>query len=420
MGIDLLGVLVLILLGRSLGILVSRFGFQSIIGEVGGGMVLGALVVLGLIAVDSATMSAFSELGIILVMLLAGIVTDFRAFSQHKKTSIIVGSLGVVVTIGISFLPLVWLNLEWLGMDWDRAVISALFIAVIISNTAIEVTAKIFENRSTSGRLYPILMGASFVDDIAAAFLIGLVSSLARSGGAESGLEIARLSAMVTVFLLASFLVVSRLVEMLFDRFLGGKEKSEKVLLTATILLAFLFAIAARQFGLHEVIGAYMAGLVVGRWGSRFGPLLKRRVAWTKLIKEIDPPLRAIFGPLFFGFIGLTFALIIFQSRPGPLVLPLAALLLGLAVAGKVLGCGLGAKVSGLEKGDALVVGAAMCGRGALELVLIRYGMEIGLINAPGFLALVMMTLATMVVTPVLYTLALRRKKRRAATASSA
>ena len=84
-------------------------------------------------------------------------------------------------------------------------------------------------------------------------------------------------------------------------------------------------------------------------------------------------------------------------------IFALAAILIVLAMAGKILGCGLGSIASRLGNKEAIVVGTAMCGRGALELVLLRYGVGLGIISETMFLALVITTLATIIITPILY-----------------
>jgi len=412
--IDLFTVLLLVLLGRLLGTLFKRIDAESMIGEVLAGMLVGGLIIIGWVFYDSSTLKAFSDLGIILLMLLSGLMTDFRAFSKNKNASILVGSLGVAVSFAFVFFPMYFLNNWLLGLSPQVSLLSSLFIAAILSNTAIEVCAKLFMGRPGGGRLQAVVMGASFVDDIIAVFLIGIVSSIVLLGRTPSPLEFGFLAFKVIAFLLLSFLVITRLVDKLFDRLMGKKESEEKLLLTATVVIAFLFALAARPFGLHEVIGAYMAGLIIGKWGSRIDPLLKRRLAWKKLIEDIDPPLRALFGPLFFGYIGLTFVFYVRGTFDPVIMLILVSLLSILAFGGKLIGCGMGAKVSGFAGKETVVIGAAMCGRGALEFVLLSYGRDIAILTDDQFSAVVVVTLLTILATPLLYAWTEKRARKAA------
>ena len=113
--------------------------------------------------------------------------------------------------------------------------------------------------------------------------------------------------------------------------------------------------------------------------------------------------------PLFFGFIGLS--VVIEYATDFLNIIPLILALTILAVLGKVIGCGLGAKIYRFSNRESYSIGCAMCGRGALELVLLSFGRSINLIDDTIFTALVMVTILTVIITPLLFTLMERRIK---------
>jgi Kef-type K+ transport system membrane component KefB len=391
----LLTLVLLLLLGRSLGFIFQRYGYQSLLGEVLAGIIIGPILIFQ-DALPFEELRIFSELGILMLMLLAGLTTDFEAFREHKIASIVVGSLGVIVTFFLILIPMYFL----LGPIYDISFVSALFISAIISNTAIEVSAAVLMD-SKRINLKAVIIGASFVDDILAVFLIGLVSPMAFEGEVPPIGDILFLSILVIAFLVITLIFATRIFEVIFNK-LKGREG--KVTLTATLITGFAFAFVASIIGLHEVIGAYIAGLIIGKWGSEVTPTLRRRIAWEKLKYDIDTPIRAIFGPLFFGFIGISVARVMGGDQINLImVVPLILVLLVLAVAGKVFGCGLGARLSKFNKNDSVLIGTAMCGRGALELVLVNYAFSIDLIDETIFTALVVMTVLTVILTPILY-----------------
>lgn len=394
--------LLLLLFGRAIGEVFRRFEFQPLIGEVIAGLILGPAI-LGLIIIPEGEINPleyFSQLGILMLMLLAGLITDFESFAENKMKSFVIGGAGVVVSFFIVFLPLHFI----VGIEF----LSALFIAAILSNTAIEVCAGILIH-SENIKIKNVVLGASFIDDIIAVFLIGIVSSFVFLGRIPPPEEVAWLAARVILFLLITLMVVTWLLERLFDRLHKGTEEF-KLMLTTTFILTFLFALAATWVGLHYVIGAYLAGLVIGKWGSKIGPMLRRRITWRKLVEDIDPPLRAIFGPIFFGYIGLSVSIIASAGGVGASEVVFLIILLGVLVfTGKILGCGLGARLCKFNGNESLMIGTAMCGRGALELVLLSFGLEIGVINEVHFTSLVIVTLITIILTPILYTLMHKR-----------
>jgi Kef-type K+ transport system membrane component KefB len=224
--------------------------------------------------------------------------------------------------------------------------------------------------------------------------------------------DVGWLALRVVLFLFVALVIVSKLIEKVFDRIHKGTEEF-KWMLTSTFILTFVFALIATWVGLHYVIGAYMAGLIVGKWGSKVGPLLRRRITWRKLIDDIDPPLRAIFGPIFFGYIGLSASIILHDGNADfHYVVPFILALVLFVFLGKIIGCGLGARLCRFRNNESFIVGCAMCGRGALELVLLSFGLEIEVINESQFISLVIVTLVTIVITPIIYTMAVRRNER--------
>lgn len=402
----LLWLILLLLFGRILGEVFRRFEFQPLIGEVLAGLILGPAL-LGFIVFsigEENPLEYFSQFGILMLMLLAGLITDFESFAENKMSSIVIGAFGVIVSFVMVFLPLHFL------LDVD--LLPSLFIAAILSNTAIEVCAGILIH-STNQKIKNVVLGASFVDDIIAVFLIGIVSSYVFLGETLDIVEIGWLAVKVIIFLIVTLVVVSWPLEKLFDRLHKGAEEF-KLMLTTTFILTFLFALVATWVDLHYVIGAYIAGLIVGKWGSRVGPMLRRRITWRKLVDDIDTPLRAIFGPIFFGYIGLLVSVIV-KEVGAPLweVVSLILVISILAFFGKIIGCGLGARICKFKDSETIVIGTVMCGRGALELVLLSFGLEIGAITEPQFISLVIVTLITIVLTPILYTLTIKRYEKK-------
>ncbi len=295
----LLPVVLLLLVGRTLGHIFQRYGFQSLIGEVLAGILVGfaVIVVSAQYFIDTLpALEVLSQFGVIMLMLLAGLMTDYRTFQKNQKASIFIGAIGVVITFFLVFLPLQFI----IGPMFGLSLGANLFIAAILSNTAIEICAGVLIH-TKNPKLSAVIIGASFVDDIIAVYLIGLVSTMVFTNRAITYSDFLIPSIRVIAFLAISLVVVSALIEKVFDKLM---HRGGKMMLTVTLIVGFSFAIIASLLGLHEVIGAYIAGLIIGKWGERIGPLLKRRIAWEKLKTDIDTPLRAIFGPLFFGFIG--------------------------------------------------------------------------------------------------------------------
>ncbi|MCI0497323.1 MAG: cation:proton antiporter [Thermoplasmata archaeon] len=396
----LFAVILLLLLSRVLGVVARRLGAATLVGNVLAGLLLGPVLIAASASFGlrwgikpSDPVRVFADFGILILMLYTGITTDFHSIRMVRRASILVGIGGVAATFLMIFGAL-----ALSGFD----IPSSLFIAVLLSNTAIEVSVGILQ-RFPESRLKSAVIGASFVDDILAVILLGIVSSAVFVGGPEPE-SIAVLGAKVVGFLVVSLIAVSWALDRLLDRLL---RKEESVMLTATLLTGLAFALLAGQMGVHPVIGAYVAGFVIGRWGSKPDPMLDHSIARGKLVRELEPPLTAFFAPFFFGYVGL---LMVTAGDPdwyevGALVAGLTTL----ALAGKVIGCGLGARFSGFGWKEGVVIGVAMGGRGGLELVLLRFGLDSEVITGTQFSAMVGVILMTVLVSPILFGRSARR-----------
>lgn len=388
----LFAIVLIILFGRTLGMALRRVGIQPLVGEVVAGILLGPVALSmtdgGWGIEPSEPLRVFSDFGIILLMLLSGIMTDFRSLSENSKASIVIGGLGVVSSLVLIFIPVRFL----FGFSFNTSI----FVSVILSNTAIEVVARIFiESKNPS--LSAAVLGASFVDDIVAVFLLGMVSSAVFSTEI-SLIDIFLLSVRVGLFLILSLMIATRFISWLFDMFLSKYRKEDKIFLSSTFLLVFLFSIISRNIGFHEIIGAYIAGLVIGKWASEVKPRLQNRIVRERIIGDISPIMTAIFGPIFFGYIGIVLPVYTLSRS-----FFMAIVILLFALVGKIIGCGVGGIISGFNRHESLIIGVSMCGRGALELVLLRYALERNVLTPTSFLALVFVTLFTIILTPILY-----------------
>jgi len=390
----LFAIVLLILLSRVLGLILKRFGIAELVGYIAAGLILGplAIAVSGPFGLTwgirpDIPIEVFADFGILVLMLYTGLTTDFHTFRQVKRASVVVGIAGVAVTFALILTVLLAV-----GVSFN----ASLFIAALLSNTAIEVSAGILMKFPES-KLKSVVIGASFVDDIVAVLLLGIVSSLIFVGHPDV-VAISIIGIKVVAFLLISLFLFAWMLDRAFDRL---TRSGEKVLLTGTLLTGLFLALMAREFGLHPVIGAYVAGFVIGRWGSIPDPMLEHSVSRNKLIHELEAPLTAFFAPMFFAYIGLLF---VTAGQPdwASLVI-LVTVLAILSIAGKVIGCGVGARLSGFPARESLVIGLAMGGRGGLELVLLRFGLNSDVITSTEFTAVVAVILITILVAPILF-----------------
>jgi Kef-type K+ transport system membrane component KefB len=299
---------------------------------------------------------------------------------------------------------------------------TSLFLGAIISNSAIEVSSTVLRHTRFK-RLRTLVVGASFVDDIMAVFVLGVVLTFVRTtpgvlvpfvGNVEgvmlTVLSLTFTSLQVGLFLVLTFFVLTRLSQKVLDRVVP---RGFEVLLSLGFFLAFGLGIISKWIGLHEVIGVYIAGLLLSSWSQVPDPMMKRGVAFMKFKSFFTRMTESLFSPIFFGVVGIMLGSALVDEGGGSILyIMIGAITLFLvAIAGKSVGCGIGARRKGLAPSGALVIGVAMWGRGALELILIKTGLREGFISQEEFSMVVLMTMMTILITPLAYRLVTKWKE---------
>ncbi|HHD16908.1 MAG TPA: cation:proton antiporter [Euryarchaeota archaeon] len=400
----LIALLLLLLLSRSTGLLLKRARISPIVGEVLGGLILSPLF-LNMLE-EGPTLLTFSEFAIIVIMFHSGLHTDFSSFKKYRMTSIVVGAAGVIVSFATIF------TLSYLVFDLSLE--TSLFLGAILSNSAIEVSSAMLA-RTSHDRLRTIVVGASFIDDILAVFVLGVVLSFVSGtpgvlsplfgeleGVTATVVSLAFTSVKVIAFLIITFYVLSRISGKVLDRFSG---KGFEVLLSIGFLFALGLGIVSRWVGLHEVIGVYLAGLILSRWGILPDPMLSRGINWMKFKETFTLMMDSLFSPIFFGVVGILLGSSLVSEGGNSLLYILFGVLAFtfFAFMGKIVGCGIGSRMRAIPPAGALLIGTAMGGRGALEFILIKSGLKEGLLSPDEFSIVIIVTLLTIMLTPVLY-----------------
>jgi len=390
--LDFLLLLALIVAAAKAGGWLSlRAGQPAVLGELLAGVVLGPSV-LDLLGrgpfageAQSAGVFLLANLGVVLLMFVAGLETDLEQMRRVGKVAVAAGVAGVAapLLLGLAVtLPF--------GFDLTRS----LFMGIVLTATSVSITVQtLIELGQLSSKEGVTLLGAAVVDDVIALIVLSVFLALttggagpaAEGGGAGGGLGLAAVAGRMALYFAAA-LLLGRLVRPLLAR-AAGAPVSEG-LLAATLLLVLLYAWAAEAGGgVAAITGAYLVGVLVGQAGFRH---------------EVEQRLRAfiyaLLVPVFFVSIGL-------QTNARALTpadVPLALAVVAAAIAGKVVGCGGGARLAGFTGREALRIGVGMISRGEVGLIIASIGLATGLLEARGFAIMVIMVLATTVVTPPL------------------
>ena len=388
----IVSIVVIILLAKLLSEPLRRIGIHVIVGDILAGLILGPAV-LGLIYPD-VSIKALADFSLIILMLYTGLNTNPRVLSEHRFKIIVTGVSGAFFTFILIFAA---------AYLYGYPLFTALFIAVALSNTATETVAAMIEKagRRISSTIQSILIGASFVDDVLAIYLITLLRTLPVEGTFDL-MGLAIITAKIMLFMLTVLYVSRILVEHHSDKILKLFSDPAQMTMT-TVVLAFILALTARLVGLNEVIGAYLGGLAVSRLKTVRDPTLLGVIRVSELADELRVMLESLFTTIFFAYVGLNYNPL---AQPG--VLPII-LFTTLALLGKFVGCTLPLLASRIPRHEVVLIGIGMGGRGALETAIILFAQQYGLIGPAEYATILTVMLGTAIVTPILFGLALKK-----------
>ena len=389
----LLQLAVLLLTARTLAEACRRVGQPPVIGELLAGILLGPTVaghfapgLFGALfpAGGLGLLELVSWLGMILLLLLTGLETDLRAVRELGRASIWASLLGMVVPFASGF-AVGWLLPEAYLTDPANRPLFAAFLATAMSISALPVIAKILIDLDLIRRNVGLVtLSAAVVDDTSGWLILSLIAGIASGGGYSArsfGLTLLGLVLFVVAMRWIVYPLFARAVRMINERVeLRGAD------LTLVLALTFLAAAATEAMGVHALLGAFAAGLVV-RQTPRLRP---------GSIETLEAFVLSSLAPIFFAFVGLRVDLWTLTGWTMPLVV------LSVAVAGKVVGCYAGGRLGGLSHWESLALGFGMNARGAMGLVVALIGLSLGLLTEALYSTVVLMAVVTSLMAPLL------------------
>ncbi|MEX0766214.1 MAG: cation:proton antiporter [bacterium] len=359
-----------------------RFGQPAVLGEILAGVLLGPSLfdILNSPVFREAELGAvvahLANVGVIFLMFIAGLETNLE---QVRK----VGTVATLAGISGVFAPLVLGLLAALLFDYPLE--QAVFIGIVLTATSVSITVQtLIELGRLESKEGTALLAAAVIDDVIAIVVLSVFISLsgAARGGSAVGITVIRMAA----FFVLSIWVGMRLMRRLLPQ--AGRWPVSEGLLALVAVVVLVFSWMAEAFGrVASITGAYIAGILVASVGHR-----------EQVEHRLKAFVYALLVPVFFISIGLQTNARLLNARD----IPFAAVIILVAVFGKVLGSGGGALAGGFAPREALRIGVGMVSRGEVGLIIAAIGVQSGLLNERGFAVMVIMVLVTTVITPVL------------------
>ncbi|QDU70954.1 cation:proton antiporter domain-containing protein [Mucisphaera calidilacus] len=376
-------------LARILGELARSLRQPAVLGEILAGVILGPTV-LGNLAPDAFLYlfpqegaAAIALEGVVVIsatmlLLVVGLEVDLETVWRQGKSTVAVSALGVAIpmamgmTIGLSA-P------QWLGAgSSEHGVAFAIFIGIALSITALPVIAKILMDLNLAkSDLGALIISSAMLNDLIG--WIGFAVVLALITGEGTGGMPVWLVILLTIIFLLSMLTLGRSLLHRTLPYVQAHWSWPGGVMSFVMFIAMLCAAATESLGVHSIFGAFVAGVAIGD-----STHLTERTRDT-----INQFISNIAAPLFFASIGIGINFV------DNFNLPLVIVVLLIALTGKIAGCVLGAKLTGMSTRESWAVGFGMAAQGAVGIILGELAREAGLINDELMVAIVVMALTT-------------------------
>ncbi|AZQ48323.1 cation:proton antiporter [Bacillus sp. GX] len=359
----------LILLSTKLaGDLSVRLGQPSVLGKLIVGIVIGPAV-LGWIE-NSELLTQLSNVGVILLMFMAGLETDLEELNANRNSSLAVALGGIV-------LPFVGGYVSGLVMGMEQG--NAVFLGLLLCATSVSISVQTLRDLGKmKTRESTTMLGAAVFDDILVVILLAFAMSFLGTDDVNLTMVILK-----KVVFFASIILIGWKGVPAIMRWLSPLRVSESIV-SAALIICFSFAYFGELLGIAGIIGAFAAGIAISQTNYKH-----------EVEKKVEPIAYAMFVPVFFVSIGMN---ITFDGIGNQIWFILA--LTVIAVLTKLIGCGLGARMTGFDAKSSAIIGAGMVSRGEVALIIAGTGLSSGLLAQDYFTAIVIVVILTTMITP--------------------
>ena len=367
----LLDIGLIILVVKVFTMLTQKIKMPKVLGGLIAGIVLGPAMLN--IVQNSTILEALSKFGIILIMFLAGMETSIKKFIADSNKYVIIAAVGVVVPLMLGAI---------FSLIYVQDFKTNLFFGAVITATSVSITVEtLIEMKKIKSSVGLAILGAGVVDDIMGILFLTIIMN---SGNLHITTFAIMLLKIIIFFGMALILGLS--LFKVFEKIEKKDVKTEQMP-TYSIAFALILAYIAERLGVSGIIGAYIAGLVIGNTEKG-----------RKVKGKIDLVVGMIFSPIFFASIGLNLGKINFSISVWVFILIFTAV----TIISKIIGNGLGAKICGYSNEKSVQIGIGMATRGEVALIMADEAEKIGLINEEIFSIVIITVFLVTLITPIL------------------
>ena len=378
---------------KLLGLLARKCKVPQVVGEILAGLLIGPSV-LGFVE-QTEFLSYMAEIGVILIMFSAGLETNLRDMIKTGPFACVVAVCGVFVPLLCG--TLLYMAFYGIAAEGSIHFYKAVFIGVILTATSVGITVKaLSELGKLKSPLGTAIVSAAIIDDIIGIMVLTIVVGV---GGNSSGGTSEILAVLVKTLLFFVFAIVVGLIFYRIFQWLdqGRHIHTQRIPIFGLALCMALAYCAEKFFGVADVTGAYLAGIIL--CNIRDAEYIDRKMSVSSYM---------LFGPVFFAGIGLK------TNIEGMtwMMFAFSVCFVIVALISKILGCGLVSKFSGYSTTDSLIVGVGMMTRGEVALIVAQKGLSVGLLDPLYFTPVIILIVVSSILTPIILKILFNKREK--------
>lgn len=369
---------IIIVVAKFFGLVARKIRIPQVAGEIIAGLLIGPSV-LGLVG-QSDFLSQMAEIGVVLLMFSAGLETDLKEMKKTGLIAFLIACCGVFVPlVGGTILYSCFYG--W-GAVGSEQFLKAVFIGCIMTATSVSITVQALrELGHLTGRVGTTIMSAAIIDDVLGIIVLTFVIAM-KDPDVKPGKVVLQ-----TVLFFIFAIIVGYICYKIFQKVDQRYPHTRRIPIAGLALCLSMAYIAERYFGIADITGAFVAGIILCN------------IRDSKYIAEkMDINSYMLFGPVFFASIGLKTDI----SGINISILLFAAAFVIVALITKIIGCGLMAKIGGFNWGDSLKIGVGMMTRGEVALIVSQKGLAVGLMSPIYFTAVILLIIVSSISTPII------------------
>ena len=369
---------IIVVFAKFFGLVARKLKAPMVVGEIIAGLVIGPCLLN--IVRPTEFISIMAEIGVVLIMFSAGLETNLQELKKSGLAAFVIACIGVLV-------PLVGGSLLYMGMYGFAAVgtdefFKAVFIGSIMTATSVGITVEVLKEMGhLNSRIGQTILSAAIIDDI-----IGIIVLTFVLGFKDPDSNTLLVTGKIVLFLVLS-VILGYIFYKLFKRYDEKHSHTRRIPIIAIGLCLVMAFIAEKYFGIADITGAYIAGIIL--CNTRDAEYIDRKVSINGYM---------FFAPMFFVGIGLKTD---FSNVDTSMIL-FSVGFVAVALLSKIIGCGLVSKCFGYRWSDCLKIGIGMMTRGEVALIITNKGLNLGIIDSSYFTAVILLIIVSSIVTPVL------------------